>query len=79
MDIYHVKRTTPVGYNSIGELIECVVVAVTEEHARRLASFDHRDEGSEPWFLDSTHVVRMGTAAPELIEARVFCTDINGG
>jgi hypothetical protein len=79
MDIFHVKRTTPVGHNSIGEMIECVVVAVSDTHARQIASFDHRDEGSDAWFLDSTHVVRMGTAAPELTEARVFCTDIHDG
>jgi hypothetical protein len=78
MRIYHLFRVIPVGYNSIGEMVECVVIAAHEHQARQLASQDHQREESSLWEDSSTSCDLIGNALYPS-RARLICSDITCG
>lgn len=79
MEIFYLARTIEPGRTSYDQMIEAVVIAAGEEHARRIASFDAHAEGADAWFTPSVTVTKLGDAAPGLDRARVICSDVNEG
>lgn len=79
MDIFHLSRCIELGRTSYNQLVEAVVIAAGEEHARRIASVDHHDEGPEVWFGPSVTVTWLGETPAEFARARVVCADVNEG
>jgi hypothetical protein len=79
MRIYRLFRVIPVGYNSIGEMVECIVIAAHEHQARQIASQEHQREEDCIWTDSSTSSCILIGNALEHSWARLICSDITCG
>lgn len=61
------------------EMHRCVVVAYGEDTARQAAALHARDERAGAWWMPTTTVTRIGTAAPELDIPGLVLADVFEG
>ncbi len=74
MNIYHLKRTTRVGYD---ETCEIVIICASEARARELAAENAGDEAEAEW-TKLADCFCIGYADPSR-EEEIVCRDFNAG
>lgn len=67
--VYHLSRKGVVHYDEVSDF---VVVAASQDEARRMASDDAGDEGAYTWvYPDTSSCVAIGTALPDAVPGPV--------
>jgi hypothetical protein len=75
LSIFQITRTAQTDYD---EMVSCVVVAPSEDRARQAAADAAHDEGEGAWWMPTTTVARLGTAA-DSVPAGIVLTDVRWG
>lgn len=69
LKIFHLRRKGVTYYDEVSDF---VVIAASEDEARRMASDDAGDEGAHTWVdPDTSSCVAIGTALPDAVPGPV--------